>query len=149
MSRFRNSKLTTKKVVSFTDADFPVLPEVKESLASTSAGIKNWSAFLTKGSQKLDISNEANDVFEGECDASGLPIYGKIKFSNGNIYRGPIFTEWPKFDEWELENEMSDDPVEYYYDPYDFYGEMFYQDGSSFYGQFCFVKSVILAMIKN
>jgi hypothetical protein len=148
MSRFRNSKFATKKVVAFTDADFPLLPEVKEPTTANSA-IKNWSAFLSQDAQKCDERNQETDRFDGECDANGLPIYGKIKFSNGNVYRGPIYTEWPKFDEWELENEMLDEPFEYYYDPCDYYGEMVYADGTSFYGQFCFGKSVILGLVKN
>ena len=148
MTRIRNSKFSGKKSVAFTEADFPTLPEVKESTAVNSS-IKNWSSILTQDADRRDPTKHTNDEFHGDCDESGLPIYGKISFSNGNVYRGPIFTECPKFDEWELENEMSDDPIDYYFDPCDFYGEMIYSEGTSFYGQFCFEKRAILGLIKK
>jgi len=37
------------------------------------------------------------DVFEGEFDAiTGRPSYGKIMYSNGNVYEGPIHYSWPQ-----------------------------------------------------
>jgi hypothetical protein len=140
--------MASKKPVAFTDADFPELPETR-SYVQQSSGTTNWSDIVNQYAQKCDeIRNKVADVFDGEYDEDGLPIYGKIRFSNGNVYRGPIFTEWPKYDEWELENEMSDEPVDFNYDSYDYYGEMTYPDGSTFYGMFCFGKSVISTLVK-
>jgi len=94
------------------------------------------------------------DIFEGYYDENGYPIFGKIRYVNGNVYEGPIKDYWDfgnndeddidDFDE-DLYDEKTDTNYseyseEEYYDNY-FYdrnGLMTYPDGKQFYGLFCF-----------
>lgn len=102
------------------------------------------------------------DIFDGDYDERGLPLYGKLTFANGNVYEGPIHETWP------VEQEAADDGFVYdlvprNYEPNDCYfdedtntwyhypqeeayvepeasnyGVMTYADGRQFYGTFCF-----------
>lgn len=131
-------------VVKFTDTDFPALP--KSSYVSPI----NKNEWISK-KQDVVLNAPKKDVFEGCCDENGEPVYGKITFVNGDIYRGPILTSFPKEYEEEYEEkyeEECEDDYDYEEDPYENYGEMWYANGTVFTGVFCFGKSVIKNLVK-
>jgi hypothetical protein len=135
-------------VIKFTEKDFPQLQQTAAPI------IKN--EWVPTKNKEIVVSNRY-DIFKGQCDNHGVPTYGKISFGNGDIYRGPIFTSFPKNDEeltrdiveeyeeeeYEEEEYEEDEQFPYEQDPYVNYGEMRYKDGSSFRGVFCFGQSVI------
>ena len=103
--------------------------------------------------QEPVIRNDAKiypsgDIFEGDYDETGNPIYGKVTFANGNIYRGPIHYSWPKdYDDYESTDEECEFTDEYYdeddgeYEEYYYetrLGVMIYPNGKQFVGVFCF-----------
>jgi hypothetical protein len=101
----------------------------------------NWLEAISMRNNENITRYSNGDSFEGDFDDDGLPAYGKMIFANGNVYYGPINTSW----QIQRENGLSeDDELEEYEDEYSYiddyenYGEMFYPDGRSFYGAFCF-----------
>lgn len=134
----------------FTYDDFPELqstePFVKDNKSS-------WSSIVNKDPVN-DNDASSHDRFEGYCDEQGSPIYGKINFANGNIYKGPVFSSFPQDveiqdDESDAVFDFEDETIEYDRDPYENYGEMIYPDGTSFWGVFCFGKQVIDNLAKQ
>jgi len=139
-------------VIKFTENDFPQLQQTTAPIIK-----KEWGP--TKNTVVL-VSNKY-DIFKGQCDNNGVPTYGKISFGNGDTYRGPIFTSFPKneeeltldnddykdcdedYEEYEEDECFDYEQVPYEQDPYENYGEMIYKDGRSFRGVFCFGQSVI------
>ena len=151
------------QVIKFTEAEFPILSGTTVARQSQN---KDW---INK-KKNADVLIQKHDIFEGKCnDETGMPMYGKISFVNGDIYEGPIFTSFPKYNDDEgnddereyVEDEYDEDEYdedeydedkydedgydegEYEKDPYENYGEMIYKDGTSFWGIFCFGQSVI------
>jgi len=82
------------------------------------------------------------DIFEGDYnEETGRPLYGKITFVNGNVYKGPIHYSWPKDCDDDDESGDDDDWSSENYEEfveYDNRGVLFYPDGKRFIGVFCF-----------
>jgi len=145
MSKFRKHVFDISS-----NAQFPVLSSVN----TTASKKPIWNC--EKVSRFSDNAKyfENGDVFEGVFDELGLPCYGKMTFSNGNVYEGPIRDYWIKNDEEEQDEEEVEEPIyeDEYYDDYDYYeeeeeeeeeqvyGKMTYPSGKVFWGVFCFAQ---------
>lgn len=137
-SRTTKPKTVTKPTVNLGIENFPEL----SSVSSTKNAEWKYQAPALRSDAKIYSSG---DVFEGDYDETGSPIYGKVTFANGNIYRGPIHYSWPKdYDDCEsdeeeyeaVDEEWSDYEEEYYNEPIN--GVMTYPNGKRFVGVFCF-----------
>lgn len=138
-------------VIKFTKDDFPELPQTNTSNNSYDKNM--WSSIINKHIDG-DRNTSTHDTFEGYYDGQGSPIYGKIDFANGNIYKGPIFNLFPQEievsdDDSEKSIYFEDESIEYERDPYENYGEMIYPNGTTFWGVFCFGKQVIDKLVKK
>jgi hypothetical protein len=144
MQRVNKYKPTFKIV----DTDFPQLPTVNPINPNN-----DKTEWISKKTPESAVNTQPFDIYEGSYDENSVPIYGKIIFANGDVYRGPIFTSFPKediiyeHDEYNSYDSMKE-YEEYEQDPYENYGEMHYANGKVFSGVFCFGKSVIKNMVK-
>ena len=147
MSRFRNSKPKSSRLDISSNKEFPAL-----SISSASVNAPKWNCEKVSAISDSATRYSNGDIFEGDYDADGLPCYGKLTFSGGKIYEGPIQEEWPQ-DPDDDEDESSpnlyeeDSEDEYFEDewyepepepPINNYGRMIMPDGSEFWGVFCF-----------
>jgi hypothetical protein len=91
MNRFRSlTKPITKPSFTLKKSEFP-------DLSSNIVSIKQeWNC------EKVSVFRDDahyypnGNVFEGDFDEKGRPSYGKLTYPNGDIYRGPLYYEWPK-----------------------------------------------------
>jgi hypothetical protein len=135
MSSIRKNAFNQKLDIS--DKNFPALPSVGAKNASP-----GWPKIVGRKLSETAKIYKNGDAFDGVYDDNGFPVYGKIMFTNGNVYEGCVNSAWIKEDE-DLE-EQEEDFDEYYEEDqtdwflYSNYGIMTYPDGKKFYGSFCF-----------
>jgi len=127
-----------KEILDVSEKSFPSLSSNENPTQSVKV---NWAH--TNGNKISDNAKvyPNGDTFEGYYDENGFPIWGKLTFANGTIYKGPIQSSWDKTmdcDDW------IDEPMDYYDSYYDYYeddgrrGLFTTSDGKQFYGVFCF-----------
>jgi hypothetical protein len=130
-NNYSSGNYHSKPIYKYKEEDFPDL--VNDVSGSKLDAVAVWP--LTKmGIPPNARVFDNGDVFDGDYDETGQPAYGTLRFSNGNIYRGPIHYSWPQdedAEDWEWEEE------EQWANPY---GELRFPDGRRFRGVFCFGK---------
>jgi len=125
----------SKPIYKYKEEDFPDL--VNDVSGSKLDSVAVWPLTKTGIPPNARVFDNG-DVFDGDYDETGQPAYGTLRFSNGNIYRGPIHYAWPKeYDEDEDKEDWEWEEEEQWANPY---GELRFPDGRRFRGVFCFGK---------
>jgi hypothetical protein len=131
-----------KPTLDNSEENFPRLATVTDKILSHAP---TWNCSATQVSD-TEKTYPSGTKYDGYYDENGKPVYGKIKFKNGDVYEGPIHYSWDKDDE---EYEDLIDQTGYYYDNYFYsdylnngkYGVMRYPNGKEFWGVFYFSDS--------